>query len=149
MGREGSPFTPLRTLREWYNIVHWTPLIKNQDVKTQYLGSFPPFWIVFKRWPPSKTDKLLIKCNISLLPSVMLTFMSRTFKTLNFISVIESYGLYILYSRWPPLWCTIFAAFFKYKNAVFNGERKKIFVLGWDRKISPSRSPFVITWQAS
>ena len=48
----------LRTLAEWYNIVHWTPppLIKNQDVKlsynqpseTQYLGSYPPFWMVFK-----------------------------------------------------------------------------------------------------
>ena len=24
------------------------PLIKNQDVNARYLGSYPPFWMVFK-----------------------------------------------------------------------------------------------------
>ena len=87
---------PLRTLREWYNIVHWTLLIKNQDVNTRYLGSYPPFWMVFKM-AAVKKDKTPIMCNISLLQSVMNTFMSRTFisKTLNFISDITAlmYGL--------------------------------------------------------
>ena len=39
---------PTKTLREWYNIVHWTPLIKNEDVNIRYLGSYPPFGMVFK-----------------------------------------------------------------------------------------------------
>ena len=34
---------PLRALWEWYNNVHWTSLIKNQDVNTRFLGSHPPF----------------------------------------------------------------------------------------------------------
>ena len=29
----------LRALWEWYIIVHWTHLIKNQDGNTQYRGS--------------------------------------------------------------------------------------------------------------
>ena len=48
MGPEGSPYTPIRTLRKCYNIVHSTRLIKNQNVNTQYLGSYPPFWIFTK-----------------------------------------------------------------------------------------------------
>ena len=39
---------PLRTLLEWYNIVHWIPLIKSQDVNTRYLGLYPPFLMDFK-----------------------------------------------------------------------------------------------------
>ena len=38
-------------LCEGHIIVHWTPLIKNQDVHTRYLESHPPFWKV-PRWPP-------------------------------------------------------------------------------------------------
>ena len=81
---------PLRTLREWYIIVHWTLLIKNQDVNTRYLGSYPPFWMVFKM-AAMKKDKMPILCHMNLLPSGMLTFLSRTsiFKTLNFISGIK------------------------------------------------------------
>ena len=73
------------------NIIHWTPLIKNQDVNTRYLGSYPPFWMVFKM-AAVKKHKLHTKCNIALLPSVMLTCMSRISisKTLNFISDIKS-----------------------------------------------------------
>ena len=47
-GPGGVTMHPLRTLWDWLNIVHWTPLIKNQDVNTRYLGSYPPFWMVFK-----------------------------------------------------------------------------------------------------
>ena len=46
IGPEGSPCTPLRALWEWCNIVHWSPLITNQDVNTRYLGSHPPFLMV-------------------------------------------------------------------------------------------------------
>ena len=54
---------------------------------TRYLGSYPPFWLVFKM-AAVKNDKMAILCNINLLPSVMLTFMSRTSisKTINFSS---------------------------------------------------------------
>ena len=38
----------LRALWEWYNIVHWTYQIQNQDVNTRYLGSHPPFRMVSK-----------------------------------------------------------------------------------------------------
>ena len=59
MGTEGSSCTPpLRALWEWYNIVHWTPLIKNQDGNTRYIGTHPPFWMV-SRWPPWKKTKCL------------------------------------------------------------------------------------------
>ena len=37
---------PQRALWEWYNIVHCTPLIKNQDVNTRHLGFHPPFLMV-------------------------------------------------------------------------------------------------------
>ena len=40
MGQEGH-HAPLRALLEWYNIVHWSPLIKNQDVSTRYLETIP------------------------------------------------------------------------------------------------------------
>ena len=30
---------PVRALWEWYNVVHWTSLIKIQDVNTRYLVS--------------------------------------------------------------------------------------------------------------
>ena len=75
---------PLRALWEWYNFVHWTPLIKGQDVNTRYLGSHPPFWMVFKI-AAKKKDKKPIWCNFSLLSSVILTFMSTPtiFKILN------------------------------------------------------------------
>ena len=78
---------PLRTCREWYNVVHWTPLIKNQDVNTRYLESHPPFLMVFKM-ATKKKDKMFMWCNISLLPSVILIFMSRPsiFNTHNSIS---------------------------------------------------------------
>ena len=78
---------PTKTLREWYNIVHWTPLIKNQDVNIRYLGSYPPFGMVFKVAAMKKKDKMPIKCNICILPSVLPTFMRRTsiIKTLDFI----------------------------------------------------------------
>ena len=39
----GVTMHPLRGFWEWYNIVHWTSLIKNQDVNTRYIGSHPPF----------------------------------------------------------------------------------------------------------
>ena len=39
-------------------IVYWTPLIKNRDGNTRYLGSCPPFRIV-SRWPPWKKTKCL------------------------------------------------------------------------------------------
>ena len=37
---------PLRTVQEWYNIVHWIPLNTNRCVNTRYPGSYPPFWMV-------------------------------------------------------------------------------------------------------
>ena len=79
---------PLRALWERYIIVHWTPLIKNQDVNTRYLGSHSPFMDGFKM-AAMKKDKMPILCNISLLPSVMLTFMSGPFisKILNSILI--------------------------------------------------------------
>ena len=82
---------PLRALWKWYSIVHWSPLIKKEDVNTQYFGSLPPFWMVFKRAAKAK-DKMPIWCYIRLLPSVMLTFMngSSIFKILNPISDILS-----------------------------------------------------------
>ena len=57
-GPGGATMHPLRALWEWYNIVHWTSLIKNQDVNTRYLGSHPPFLMVL-RWPPWKKTKCL------------------------------------------------------------------------------------------
>ena len=50
---------PLRALWEWYNIVHWTSLLKNQDINTRHVGSHPPLWMVL-RWPPWKKDKMPI-----------------------------------------------------------------------------------------
>ena len=47
-GPEGLTMHPPRILWEWYNIVHWASLIKNQDVNTRYLGTETPFWTVFK-----------------------------------------------------------------------------------------------------
>ena len=66
----------LRAPLEWYNIVYLSPLIKNQDVNTQYFGYHRLFWMVFKMATKAK-DKMSTWCNIRLLPSVMLTFMSR------------------------------------------------------------------------
>ena len=96
---------PLKTLGKWYNIVHWTPLIKNQDVYTRYLGSYPPFWMDFKIANVKKGQNAYMMY-IRLLPSVMLTFTSKTsiFKTLNISCIgILTYDLNIVYSRWPPL----------------------------------------------
>ena len=42
------PPPPRRILWEWYKIVHWTSLIKTQDVDTRYRAMEPPFWTVFK-----------------------------------------------------------------------------------------------------
>ena len=42
-GPRGVTMHPLRALWEWYHIVHWKSLVKNQDVNTRYLGSHPPF----------------------------------------------------------------------------------------------------------
>ena len=77
----------LRALWEGYSIVHWSPLIENQDVNTRYLGTHPPFCMVSKMATKTK-DKMSIWCNISLLLSAMLTFMSKpsTFKIFNSIS---------------------------------------------------------------
>ena len=47
-GPVGVTMHPLRALWEWYNIVHWTYQIQNQDVNTRYLGSHPPFRMVSK-----------------------------------------------------------------------------------------------------
>ena len=66
---------PLRTLWEWYNIVHETPLIKNQNVNARYLGTHPPFWMDSKL-AATKIDKIYIKCYLSLLSSGLLTFMT-------------------------------------------------------------------------
>ena len=82
---------PLRALWEWYNIVYKSPLNKNQGVNNRYFGSHPPFWMVFKM-AAKANDKMTIRCNISLLPHVMLTFVSRPslFKILNYISDIKN-----------------------------------------------------------
>ena len=48
LGQEGLPCTPRRILWEWYKIVHWTSLVKNQDVNTRYRAMEPPFRTVFK-----------------------------------------------------------------------------------------------------
>ena len=76
---------------ELYNIVNWTPLLTNQDNITRYLGSHPPFRMVFKMVAMEK-DKMPLLCNISLLPSVTFNCMSEPsiFKTLNSISDIKS-----------------------------------------------------------
>ena len=103
-GPGGVTMHLLRTLREWYNIVHWTPLIKNQDVNTRYIGSYPLFWMVFKMVAVKKCQYSVISVSY---PQLCLLFMSRTssFKTLNFISDIKSlmYGLSIVHLRWSPL----------------------------------------------
>ena len=46
---------------------------------------------------------------------------------------------------------SLFNVFFQYEMRYLVVSKKKnpLFVWGWDRKICPSRSPFVITWQAS
>ena len=79
------------TLWELYKIVHCSPLVKNQNVNTRYLGSHPPFWTIFKIVAVEKC-KMPIKRNISLFLSFTLTFMSRTtiFKTLNFMSDVKA-----------------------------------------------------------
>ena len=64
---------PIRTLKD--STVHGTPLIKNQDVNTRYLGSTSHFgWI--SEWPPRKNYILYIKCYLRLLPSVLISFMT-------------------------------------------------------------------------
>ena len=82
---------PLRALCEWYNIVHWTSLIKNQDVNTRFLGSHPPFWIV-SRWPPSKKSKYLYSVISACYHLLCLFFMSgpAIFKILKSISDIKN-----------------------------------------------------------
>ena len=35
---------PKKALWEWYIIVHWTPLIKNQDGNIRYRWSHPPWF---------------------------------------------------------------------------------------------------------
>ena len=40
----GVTMHSLTALWEWYIIVHWTPLIKNQDGNTRYHGSHPPWF---------------------------------------------------------------------------------------------------------
>ena len=69
-------------------------MIKTQDTNTRW-----PFMMV-SRWPPLKKDKVPIYCNVSLLPSVMLTFMSgpSIFKILNSMSDIKSKHQTIIYS---------------------------------------------------
>ena len=57
-GPRGVTMHPLRALWEWYHIVHWKSLVKNQDVNTRYLGSHPPFWMV-SRWQPREKKKCL------------------------------------------------------------------------------------------
>ena len=39
-GTGGGHHAPLKTPREWHNIVHWTPLIKSQDVNNRYLTRY-------------------------------------------------------------------------------------------------------------
>ena len=129
MGPEGSPCTPLRPLREWYHIVHWTPWLRIKMLTLDISGPTRHFgW--FSRWPPWKKTNGPIKSNIGILSSVLLTFMRRTsiFKTLNFISDIKNliYGLNIKYSRWPPLWSTFLHIFVRksfndfFDNTIFS-----------------------------
>ena len=35
---------PLKALWKWYIIVHWTPLVRNEDGNTRYRGSHPPWF---------------------------------------------------------------------------------------------------------
>ena len=46
---------------------------------------------------------------------------------------------------------SLFHVFFSKENEVFSSEQENnpLFVRGWDRKIRPSSSPFIITAQAS
>ena len=97
---------PLKSLREWYNIVHWTPLIMNQDVNTRYLRSYPPFWMDFKIATVKKRTKCLNDVISASYHLLCLLFLSKTsiFKTLNIFCIeILTNDLKIVYSRWPPL----------------------------------------------
>ena len=70
MGQEGSPWTPLSNLYEWYHFVQGTLLIKNQDVNTRYFGISLPFWMIFNMaatkskkshiWPPRNLRKVIL-----------------------------------------------------------------------------------------
>ena len=62
-GLRGVTMHPLTALWEWYIIVHWTPLIKNQDGNTRYHGSHPP-WFQDGRHE-KKTKCLYSHCVIS------------------------------------------------------------------------------------
>ena len=54
-------------------------------------------------------------------------------------------------SKWIQDFLEAFFMFFQYKMQYLVVSRKKnpLFMWGWDRKIHPSRPPFVITWQAA
>ena len=72
-GPEGVNMHPRRDLWEWYYIVPWTPLIKNQDVNNQYFRFHLPFWMILKM-AATKNGKILIKVNISPISSLRLVF---------------------------------------------------------------------------
>ena len=75
----------------WYSIVHRTPRLRIKMLTLEILGPCSYFGR-FSRCQPRKKTKRLYSVKISLLPSVMFTFMSRPsiFKIDNSISDIKN-----------------------------------------------------------